>query len=575
MKQEDARKILGIHPDDDPRAFLADFETTLEHKRLIAEQAPDKKTKQRYSRAFLDYQDAIQTILPKKRYLPHTDFLIVLLLIATLSILGWWAFKDYWQDWYAQQTLSLSIGRIDAQAKAAIAQKNFDKAQALYNRIESLAPHSPLLLAGRKQLALQQQSLGNWQKEDKKQWESSSQQAQDITILLNKIWQALHDKDANRAENNLAQLRSLAPNHPLIPELSVQLDKLNTQQLKALAAKKQQAQQLYEQALQRDTGNFDKQALLLLEQALALDSTHAKAIKLLKKMQAYIQIIHVPKDYPSLQLAIDSAQAKAHIIVAPGSYQESIILNKPLTIQGSNSQEKTRFTLPAQSAPLLTVLPAAQGSSLSHIHWSHEGYDYDPTERFCAVLITSPEITMLHCSIKNAAGHGIVIEKGGGLTLQDSLVSGCGWNGISVEGQDSYIALSQSHLIENFHHGIAFSQEGSGSIEKTLCEKNGLCGLFAQSGNIQVEFSSFISNHEAGIYATQTARIAIRASKAQSNQLSGMALCGKQLRCFLSKNRSSGNEECGFLFLEGAIPTLFEDNKAEKNTLAPIQGFTP
>jgi len=49
---------------------------------------------------------------------------------------------------------------------------------------------------------------------------------------------------------------------------------------------------------------------------------------------AFGNVIRVPEDYPTIQEAIDAADSGATIIVAPGVYHESFVINKSLTIIG-------------------------------------------------------------------------------------------------------------------------------------------------------------------------------------------------------------------------------------------------
>jgi parallel beta-helix repeat protein len=49
---------------------------------------------------------------------------------------------------------------------------------------------------------------------------------------------------------------------------------------------------------------------------------------------AFGNVIRVPEDYPTIQNAIDTADPGATIMVAPGVYHESLVINKPVTIIG-------------------------------------------------------------------------------------------------------------------------------------------------------------------------------------------------------------------------------------------------
>ena len=58
-------------------------------------------------------------------------------------------------------------------------------------------------------------------------------------------------------------------------------------------------------------------------------------ITLLFSITAVAQI-NVPADYPTIQQAIDNANANEVIILANGTYFENLIIDKPLTLQSVN-----------------------------------------------------------------------------------------------------------------------------------------------------------------------------------------------------------------------------------------------
>ena len=49
-------------------------------------------------------------------------------------------------------------------------------------------------------------------------------------------------------------------------------------------------------------------------------------------------IIRVPEDYPTIQQAIDASEPGGTILVAPGTYYERIIIDKPISLIGEDKK---------------------------------------------------------------------------------------------------------------------------------------------------------------------------------------------------------------------------------------------
>ncbi len=75
--------------------------------------------------------------------------------------------------------------------------------------------------------------------------------------------------------------------------------------------------------------------------------------------------IHVPEDYTSIQEAIDAATPWTTILIGPGTYSESVVVNKPLTIIGRLGSEPVFKG--GGSGVAITLLAGASGSTVTGI----------------------------------------------------------------------------------------------------------------------------------------------------------------------------------------------------------------
>jgi len=66
--------------------------------------------------------------------------------------------------------------------------------------------------------------------------------------------------------------------------------------------------------------------------------------------------IRVPEDYPSIQIAVEKAQSKDTIIIDDGSYNENILIDKPLVLRSLNGRDAVRITAKEVNKAVITVL---------------------------------------------------------------------------------------------------------------------------------------------------------------------------------------------------------------------------
>jgi parallel beta-helix repeat protein len=90
-----------------------------------------------------------------------------------------------------------------------------------------------------------------------------------------------------------------------------------------------------------------------------------------KAVYALGDVIRVPEDYTTIQDAINAAPPEATISIALGTYHESLVINKPLTILGRKGSNPVFDG--GGSGIAITLLPGASGSTIAGIiitHWN-------------------------------------------------------------------------------------------------------------------------------------------------------------------------------------------------------------
>jgi cell wall assembly regulator SMI1 len=107
--------------------------------------------------------------------------------------------------------------------------------------------------------------------------------------------------------------------------------------------------------------------------------------------------IYVPDNYPTIQAAIDAANPGDRVIVRAGSYWETIVINKSITVQGESG-----------------AIIEAGGLTGN------------------AVTVTADNVTIKGFTINNAYVHGIYAANVNNLTIMDNTIASSGTHGVFI-----------------------------------------------------------------------------------------------------------------------------------------------
>lgn len=145
--------------------------------------------------------------------------------------------------------------------------------------------------------------------------------------------------------------------------------------------------------------------------------------------------INVPGQYPTIQQAIDNANADDIIIVTGGPYEESITVNTRLTITGSGMPEIDG----GQIYSVNTVTLNANGIIFSGFNVTNGGSSASGIE------ITADDVEVNNCTVCFNRASGIELTGVSGVVLQDNDIrdnSGGSSYGI-------YLSSSTNNIIQN------------------------------------------------------------------------------------------------------------------------------
>ncbi|MGB1937015.1 MAG: right-handed parallel beta-helix repeat-containing protein [Akkermansiaceae bacterium] len=597
MKKSEAREILGLEPNDDPRAFRSDFEETLEYKQDLVKSAPNDELRFGYQQDLLEYKAALQVVVGRKKLRPHADFMIVLLLIAVVASVGWWGYQWHQKEWYVDMKRGVELAEWRAAGLSAIAARKWDQAQEAFREIDKIEPGSVIAeegfnaieqgkidernqqisyTLGESQAALE---AGRWDEAERlaqsiialdPENEAAQRKLliiirerkkQELALMLDTVSEAIEADDITAARQALAQLRQKDPQNTAIKELSHRI-KTKAEEIRL---RHERAESLYQQATALDTGEYSAPAMILLEEAARLNPTADKITHLYKKMGGYARALRVPQDYPTIPAAIVAARPRDIIRVAAGKYTEPLYIDRPIKLMGS-PEGHTVIELPATEAAMITVTPTAIGTHISGFELRHVGFDHSK-DRFSGITIQAKDTTVSSCTIVRTAGHGIAVLEGGQGKIRGCKILEAGWDGISVYGEQSAAEISDTLCQNNIQHGIGFWQGGSGMVTNTKALKNGLCGIVAMGAGTSTNLGSNVcsGNREAGILISEGVSAKLTANTCEQNLLSGIVARGQGTEIAMNGNVTNANRQAGILTHDGVKVHEFAGNQANDN----------
>jgi len=362
----------------------------------------------------------------------------------------------------------------------------------------------------------------------------------------------------------IAAARAVLATQPEDRDALTLIEEAGTAKVKA-AADLAQARALYQQALARDQGQFDPQALDWLREAALLSPEDREIAGLFEKMASYTRTLRVPLDYPTPADALAQARARDRIVLNEGTWKGPLIVNAAVEIQGAGA-DKTRIECSAQDGCVITLGPAASGSRLSGLTFRHLSQTGE-AERFSAGLVRGGAVELLDCDFIDACGHGLAVIEGGTARAVRCRFSDNGWNGAAAMGAGALIEIRDSKVSGNFENGIEAWDGAALSAINNRCEGNSRNGIHADTGaaTAVIDGNQLLANREFGLVLSTAA-----AGKVSGNTVTGNLLGGMVVRAAVAipvnRNRITRNTGPGLVLELGLNPNVAADNTATGNT---------
>jgi tetratricopeptide (TPR) repeat protein len=620
MTIQEARQILGLGPDEDPRPHVPEFRNVRERLAEMVRTAPTETMAERYQQSLQDFDRALAAVrehledrglvmaaapsaarpaAPDDGPEPQERGSRMLLVGWCLILLGMAAAAWYYlkrQDDLRMEQM-VAVARLERQGAAYIEERRWPEAVAAFAEIERLSPESPAVLLGRRGIEAgmaeeQAQFGGYWLGQARTALEAGGWDEAEAAVrqvlerfptdeegaaLLGEIATARAgaalQAAAARAKEALARhewdaaivtANSILDSRPGDSDAAAVI-------AEAIAAKEQaaadlaRARALYEQALARDTGKFDQTGLDWLREAALLAPTDPEILGLYEKFASYTRTLRVPEDFPTPAAALAAARARDRIIVAEGVWEGPLTVEAPVEIQGAGS-EQTRIECPAEAGNVITLGPEAIGCRLTGLSFRHQSQTGE-AERFAAGLVRGGTAELADCRFIAACGHGLAVIEGGTVRAVRCRFTDNGWNGASAMGAGSTLDLRDSIFAGNFENGAEAWDGAALTAVNNRCEGNSRNGIHADTGAAAavIEGNQLLANREFGLVLSTATAGRVSGNTATRNMLGGMAVRAA-VTIPVTHNQIIRNTGPGLVLELGLGPAVTADNTTTGNT---------
>lgn len=612
----EARKILKLGPEEDPRPHLAEFRRARERIAEWVRTAPNEILADRYQEGLIEFDQAFAAILefleaqewpplfpppipvveaPVPRRRCYTLLVCLFVMLVGASACAWFYFRS-------ERTKELErdarITMLDRQGTALVENRRWQEAARSFAEIEALAPGSELARLGRRNIddgiaEEQTQFVAYWTGQAIAELESG--RVDEAQTAIQKVLEklpaekqalAIFDRitaaragqardaalaaarkqfDAKQWNEVILACRAIlatTPDHAdaqaLLADASAALAKYTADQLKAKS--------LLDRAIASDHGQFDAEVLDWLREAGTLAPDNKEIAARLEKMASYTRTLRVPGDYATPEEALAVARDRDRIVLSEQTWRGTLFVNAAIELQGAGSA-KTIVECPATDGSPITIGPGVKGARISGITFRHEAFHAAGSERFSAALVRGGSATFIECRFSGASGHGLMVIDHGSAIANRCRFSDNAWNGAAATGGGSLLEVRDSESVSNYEHGLESWDGAAVTLVNNRCEANCRNGIHADSGSFAATITGnqLLANREFGLVLDSAGAGEISGNTARANLLGGLVIRMTAAKLPVTGNLATLNLGPGLVLEAGLRPAVYATNTMSKN----------
>jgi hypothetical protein len=286
--------------------------------------------------------------------------------------------------------------------------------------------------------------------------------------------------------------------------------------------------------------------------------------------------LHVPRDHKTIQAAIDAAAPGDTVLVAPGTYRESIKLKEKVILRSAGDDSKGAVGLKRAESTIIdgggaearaAAVTLAEGSVLDGFtitrvglfdqkeydkHYATQG-EYLPDERGAA---GAAQLTAV--SVPNVTA-----------TVRHCIVHDNGHAGIGSFGVANKSWVYQNVVYRNMGGGIGNAEGATPIVEGNRCYNNLRGGIGNRKSAAIIINNECFDNVRAGIGIREGSTPIVRGNKCYQNRRAGIGCRMEGTAPLIEDNDCYLNAMAGIGCRDGATP-LIRNNRCYDNTLAGI-----
>jgi parallel beta-helix repeat protein len=220
--------------------------------------------------------------------------------------------------------------------------------------------------------------------------------------------------------------------------------------------------------------------------------------------------------YTTIQQAMDAAKPGDTVLVAPGTYTENVVVNKPLTITGTatvqaanSSKDVFLVTSPGVHIDGLTITGGASGVDVANVS-SCVITNINASGNIRGVYLAAATNSEVRNSNLSNNGYGVYCDYATSNSIANNVATGEHGNGVAL-GDGIYMdyggsnKVSNNDLSANHVFGISIFSSSNNIVTGNTMSQNEYYGVrFRQSDNNTFTFNTVRANAQEGICLIET-----------------------------------------------------------------------